>query len=737
MEGTAQRAPSYRFGAFELDARSGELRKHGVRIKLQDQPRQILVLLLERAGEIVTREEIQKRLWPDNTFVDFDNAINSAVRKLRDALGDTAENSRFVETLARRGYRFVAPVSAKCEATPVPALESTPARPAKSARLSRWPITALAVVFAALGAALLVWLVRGSGTTERADIRVKPLTANAGFESHPSFSPDGTRVAYVWSDQFGKNDIYVKLIGTGDPVRITQVPASSSAAGSPDGADVSETLRRGSPAPYSSPAWSPDGRWIAALRHEGQKSAVIVIPSSGGRERELSRVTQTFPGAFYGPMLAWSGDGKFLFTSERSGHDSAFVIIRVSVETGEQYPITSPPRAIYGDLGPAVSPDGRSLVFVRARAPTGDLFIVSLTGTTPAAGKPRQVTFDEVPLSTPAWTSDGRELIFSSERGGRRELWRVAASGSGKPVRLSGVGENAVAVAIAPRDQRLVYERNSLSRSLWKIPIEAGKGGTPVRVTSTTANDTYPDYSPDGRRIAFESDRSGVNEIWVCDADGANAVQLTTFGKGWSGSPRWSPDGRTIAFDSTVGGNWNIHLIRSEGGRPIRLTANRGENTTPSWSRNGQWIYFASTRTGRSETWRIRPDGTSETQVTTDGGYSGAESSDGQYIYYKNEPGVAGSLWKKPVAGGPPSKVIDSVLRRLVTVTERGIYFSCRPAGTPTKELRFLDFAGDKVRDIASLDNLEYSGLSPDERWALVSRPEVSSDNLMLVENFR
>src|SRR5437763_16466281 len=121
MHGTEHQVPAYRFGAFELYTRSGDLRKRGIRIKLQDQPREILLLLLDKAGEVVTREQIQKHLWPDSTFVDFDNAINSAVRKLRDALGDTAENPRFIEMLARRGYRFIAPVSSSAENAPSPA----------------------------------------------------------------------------------------------------------------------------------------------------------------------------------------------------------------------------------------------------------------------------------------------------------------------------------------------------------------------------------------------------------------------------------------------------------------------------------------------------------------------------------------------------------------------------------------------------------------------------------------
>lgn len=107
---TDKQQPAFQFGVFEFDPWSGELRKHGIRLKLQDQPQQILTLLLERPGQVVTREEIQKRLWPENTYVDFDHAINSTVRKLRDAIGDSAENPRFIETLARRGYRFIAPV---------------------------------------------------------------------------------------------------------------------------------------------------------------------------------------------------------------------------------------------------------------------------------------------------------------------------------------------------------------------------------------------------------------------------------------------------------------------------------------------------------------------------------------------------------------------------------------------------------------------------------------------------
>src|SRR5271157_558393 len=190
---------SYRFGNFELDTRSGELRKNGTRIRLQDQPLQILLLLLEHAGELVTREQIQKKLWASDTFVDFDNAINSAMRKLREALNDDSGDPRFIETFARRGYRFVAAVSTApvkapespngsvSEPAPVPAAEET--KTTQATHRARWLMAgaALALIAAGLGTA---WWIRNSGSGTEAELKVTPLTSYPGSQQYPSFSPD-------------------------------------------------------------------------------------------------------------------------------------------------------------------------------------------------------------------------------------------------------------------------------------------------------------------------------------------------------------------------------------------------------------------------------------------------------------------------------------------------------------------------------------------------------------------
>ena len=243
----------YQFGVFELNPRVGELRKHGLRLKLQDQPLRILTCLLERAGEAVSREELQTRLWSAGTHVDFENGINSAVRKLRDALGDTADNPRFIETLARRGYRFIAPVSTRQLPVTVPA-SGPQAVPPKTALPFRRLVQAAALALAAGAAALLLW----RPTRQAASLELAPpvpLTSSRGVVCCPSFSPDGSRVAFSWNGPAQDNfDIYVKLIGPGEPVRLTRHAAAD-----------------------KFPAWSTDGRSIAFLRQVGDRHAAVMV----------------------------------------------------------------------------------------------------------------------------------------------------------------------------------------------------------------------------------------------------------------------------------------------------------------------------------------------------------------------------------------------------------------------------------------------------------------------------
>jgi Tol biopolymer transport system component len=680
-----------------------------------------LCLLLERPGDVVTRGEIQQHLWPDRAFGDFDNAINSAVRKLREALGDPADNPRFVETLARRGYRFVAPVSPQTDdASPVP---GPPAHPVVRSRRLRAPAALLIVCAAAI---TITWLLsRPAATRDSRDLRIAPLTSYSGTQLRPSFSPDSASVAFSWDGPDGRNsDVYVKQIGQSKPVRLTTDPARD-----------------------FSPAWSPDGRWIAALHDKGTEFGVALIPAGGGPPREIGRLTaagstsiRNGPSGLYHDLtVAWSPEGKYLFASSRTVDDSSVAIVRINVETGEQRPVTTPPPGA-SDLDPAVSRDGRTLAFARVfNFAKSDIWTVSLSEGTPSGTAPSRVTNDGGHARDPVWTANGSELIFSSDRLGRSELWRVPIR-SGVPTRLEAVGGDTLRPAVSPNGHQLAYEQETRSSNLWKTSIGSGEHSPASRVTATTRIDTLPHYSPDGKKIAFGSNRSGVHEIWICNEDGSDPTQLTSFGSGWSGSPRWSPNGRALAFDSNVEGNWDIWTIRPDGGRPVRLTRNAADDYVPNWSLRGDWIYFSSTRTGHHEIWKMRSDGTSETKVTAGGGWSAAESADGKYLFYRdfgNSSQSAGPLWRMPVEGGSVTKVIDSMYGRTFTPTARGIFFA---AGPLVDKLRFLDFADGAIRDVAALECTGCAGaavVSPDERWALYPRREHTGTTLMMVDNFR
>ena len=221
------------FGPFEVDRATGELRKQGRRIKLQEQPFQVLAALLEKPGELVTREELRQRIWSDDTFVDFDHSLNKAINKVREVLGDSAANPRFVETLPRRGYRFIAPVEGG-----QPVAAETPA-PTKRLRLWITGVVAVAIIAATTG-----WLASRKDTPGTAPLKVVPLTTYPDVEVHASFSPDGSEVAFARGRHYSSNfDIYIKQIGVDESSQLTDHPAHE-----------------------FGPAWSPKGTHIAFLR---------------------------------------------------------------------------------------------------------------------------------------------------------------------------------------------------------------------------------------------------------------------------------------------------------------------------------------------------------------------------------------------------------------------------------------------------------------------------------------
>jgi len=258
------------------------------------------------------------------------------------------------------------------------------------------------------------------------------------------------------------------------------------------------------------------------------------------------------------------------------------------------------------------------------------------------------------------------------------------------------------------------------------------------RFISSTWREGNPQFSPDGKRIAFSSDRSGVGEIWVCNTDGSNAVQLTFFGKRETASPRWSPDSRWISFDSNVEGQFEVYVVGANGGKPRRLTSHPALDAVPSWSWDGKWIYFGSTRSGNYQVWKMSAAGGEPTQVTRNGGFVPLESSDGKFVYYTKDHADS-TVWRVPSQGGEETQVLGPVLFRNFTVVPDGIYFISQPDPSGTHVIRFLSIATGKIESLASIPDpvRNYISVSPDGRWILYPKLDLEGSDLMLVENFR
>ena len=702
-----------RFGTFEVDLLAMELRKHGVKIKLQDQPFQILVMLLERPGEVVTREQLHQKLWPGGTFLDFDHGLNNAIQRLRQALGDSAENPRFVETLARRGYRFLAPVDR--------AVTTTPAELAPTIRVLSWILVG-AVMLLLVGAGIGLWLLRPASHPAPATV---PLTSYPGQQADPAFSPDGKQVAFAWDGENGDNfDIYVKLVGAGAPLRLTTNPAEE-----------------------RSPAWSPDGRYIAFCRALPAGAEISMVPALGGAERKLAETALAGPGRCGG--LSWSQDGKFLAFVDRSGPQAPYSIFLLAIETGQKRRLTMPLDESFGDFGPRFSPDGRILAFVRCHGLSCNLYSQPSNKGGRSEGEAKQITYEGRVHLGFDWTADGRRMVYSAGQLGISNLWMIPSSG-GTSERLAVAGVNAGYTSVSRAGNRLVYERDALDFNIWRIPGPASpdRKSAPSKFIASNQFDIEPQFSPDGAKIVFTSSRSGNFEIWVCNREGRNPVQLTSFDGQYVGSPRWSPDSRWIAFDSFKAGNSDVYVISADGGPSRRLTHGPSNNVRPSWSRDGRWIYFGSNRSGiyfgpnrsePSQIWKVPAAGGEAVQVTKGGGEEAFESADGKFVYWV-KPDVPG-VWRVQVEGGHETQLHDVPMESLWALTGEGICFFDR-GNSAGPVLKFFSFSGRAtiLRQFPKETRLDGSStalsVSPDGRWILYTQLDLSGSDVMLVENF-
>jgi len=715
--------PIYRFGVFEVDPRSGELRKNGMRLKIQDQPFQILLKLLERADQLVSREELRSILWSNDTFVDFDNGLNMAVKRLREVLGDLAERPTFIETIPRHGYRFIAPVerpNSQAEpeqirvsdgkvhepiAEPVPTIG--PKAQLSNSRHSRWVVTlgAAVILLSTFGA----WRFSRKPFSTASSIEVVPLIALKGNQGSPAFSPDGNQIAF---GEFEGEDgaIYTALIGGDKPLRLT--------------------MKSG----VCCPTWSPDNRQIAFLRFLDKGFGINVVSALGGTEKTLYTSGSGLRGMCSHPE--WSPDGKWLAFAEPRTNAYDLRIALISLDDLSIRPLTSPVAQEY-DCQPAFSPDGSKVAFERGSLGGlgKDLFVIPVNG-----GEPHRLTFDNSWGGSPAWTQDGSEIVFSSNRGGPLNLWRVSANG-GPPRPVAGVSALAWQPSISRKGNVLAYEHATFETGIWRISLKDkthSSGHSTPLITARGMINTRPNFSADGKKVVFESDRLGFSDIWYCDSDGSNCTQLTSL-HGTAGTARWSPDGHHIAFEFQSQHYYDVYVLDVPDGRPRRLvTFPDADNGAPNWSRDGKWIYFYSSHEkGPLQLWRVPFHGGTPLQVTKNGGVYATESEDGRFLYYSKmeESGI----WRMPLTGGGEEHVLDQPEGFLWfnwALASDGIYF-LNKADAEKPSIEFFDFATRKKTLIDVVEKPRYGlALASDGKSLLYGRIDSEDYQIMLVKNF-
>jgi Tol biopolymer transport system component len=534
------------------------------------------------------------------------------------------------------------------------ALEDVNGESSTAARAQPWRVPigrrwlATIVISMLLVAAFVSWRnMRTPDSTE--PLRAVPLITQPGVQRYPSISPDGNHVAFTWTGLKRDNpDVYVQQIGAGSPLRLTTDPGND----------------------YN-PVWSPDGRWIAFLRRQSDSevSEVWLIPPFAGTGRKLSEIRVRDSFGMIPPHLCWCPDGSCLVATDSPGEGKLDALFVISQETGQKRQLTNPQPPSGGDTNPTVSPDSNWLVFRRPAGGlyTGKLYALRLAKGLTGVGEPQPLTPAGLDPIFPTWMPNSRQIMFSA----RGSLWRLLVPGGNTPSRIPFVGDDGLMPVVSrpqpERPSRLVYVRSFTDTNLWRVDTSAPGApapAPPVQAVASTRRDSMPQLSPDGRRVAFTSDRSGEFEIWVTELDGSNPSQLTFMRAVAAGYPHWSPDGERIVFHSSVEGQWEVFAIPAGGGKPINLTSNPASDYFPSFSSDGQWIYFNSTRTGQPRIWKMPASGGAAVPVLNRTGEAPQESPDGAWLYFVESIAGSSPLWRSPSAGECPVKVVENVPSR-------------------------------------------------------------------------
>lgn len=627
------------FDNFELDLRSGEVRKNGTRIRLQAQPFQLLVLLLENAGVVVTREEICRELWAADTFVDFEHGLAAAVNKIREALSDSADNPRYIETLPKRGYRFIGRIRPEAALTipvaepqrlqgtsgvraalePIRPEEATPAA-APAARLGRRGVAIGAVALILLAAGAVPWLrAKRSAFPAASQQSLIQLTDFADSAVSPALSPDGRILAFIRGPDTFMTDgqIYVKLLPGGQPVQLTH-----------------DSLVK------MSPQFSPDGSTVAYTVFAFSKFDTWTVPVLGGEPRLMLPNTEG---------LTWIDSGNLLFSEFVSGIHMA-VATSTSTRDRVRYAYV-PPRERGMAHRSALSPDRKWMLVVEMD--NGGWLpcrLVRFDGSSPS----KPVGPQQAACTYVAWSPDQAWMYFSSNAGGRFHIWRQRFP-DGEPQQVtSGVTEEE-GIAVAPDGASLITSSGLTESTLW---VRDTKG---ERQISSDGYAQFPKFSRDGKKLYFlvyrqaVSTQSSGGELWAADLETGRRQRLLpdTLMSDYD----VTPDGAEVVFSvADTEHRSHLWLASLNFGFPPRQFVSPVNEDQPRWDSAG-YIYFRAAEGQSNFLYRMRKDGSERVRLLHDPILDlQALSPSGRWaiVAQAKSQGPAGRILASPLDGGTP-----------------------------------------------------------------------------------